>query len=161
MLKAREKRRKVLIRARMHSGVSWSDVCIVNISSRGVGAQAAKPPARGEYVEIRRGAHVIVGRVIWSRQHRFGISTQDVLFIDAIINQAEAASPSTSPLRMPERRTVSRPVTALERSRDKGRVFEFAFAILGGFCLAAALGGMVQSALAKPLVAISAALHPN
>ena len=161
MLKAREERRKVLVRARMHSGVSWSDVCIVNISSRGLGVQAARPPGRGEYVEIRRGPHAIVGRVVWSKHHRFGISTQDVLFIDAIVNQAQTQAPCATPVPFRERRTRARSANAHDRSRAKGRRVEFALAILGGFCLAGALGGMVQSALARPLVAISAALHPT
>ena len=50
-----------MIRARMRSGVSWHDVCILNLSRRGLGIQAAEPPQRGAYVEIRRGKHVILG----------------------------------------------------------------------------------------------------
>ena len=157
MLKPREERRKVLIRARMNAGVSWSDVCILNMSLHGLGLQCAFPPRLGTYVEIRRGAHVIVGRVIWSSQHRFGVSTQDVLFIDAILNKPDAA-PAEGARRAPDRRTQPRPGQAHDRSRVRARAFEFAFAAFGGLCVAVALGGMVQAALARPLVAISTAL---
>ena len=156
MLKPREERRKVLIRARMHAGVSWSDVCILNMSLHGLGLQCAFPPRVGTYVEIRRGAHVVVGRVIWSSHHRFGVSTQDVLFIDAIINAPDAAGTTQCLPRPPERR--AKPRTSHDRSRLRARAFECAFAAFGGLCIAAALGGMVQAALARPLVAISTAL---
>lgn len=66
-VKPREERQKVMIKARMRTGVSWHDVCILNLSAHGVGLQAAEPPARGTYVEIRRGPHVIVARVAWSK----------------------------------------------------------------------------------------------
>ena len=44
----------------MRSGASWHDVCILNLSLHGAGIQALEPPARGSYVEIRRGSHVII-----------------------------------------------------------------------------------------------------
>lgn len=77
MLKPREGRVKLLARARMRSGAGWSDVCVVNASTRGVGLQAANPPEPGHYVEIRRGANLLlIGRVIWTKGHRFGVNTQ-------------------------------------------------------------------------------------
>jgi hypothetical protein len=64
----------VLAKARMRHGNAWSDVCLVNLSSRGAGLQCATPPGPGSYVEIKRGSNVvIVGRVAWSHGHRFGI----------------------------------------------------------------------------------------
>lgn len=54
-MKPRELRRKVLISARMRTGASWGDVCLLNLSSRGVLAQAAVPPPKGAYIEVRRG----------------------------------------------------------------------------------------------------------
>ena len=41
MHKKREERVKVLARARMRNGTAWSDVCLVNLSSRGAGLQCA------------------------------------------------------------------------------------------------------------------------
>ena len=46
----REERQKVMVRARMRSGVSWHDVCVLNLSPHGIGIQAPEPPERGSYV---------------------------------------------------------------------------------------------------------------
>ena len=75
-----------MIKARMRSGVSWHDVCILNLSVHGVGIRAAEPPARGTYVEIRRGSQMIVARVAWTKGHRAGLRSQDAIFINVIVN---------------------------------------------------------------------------
>ena len=76
----------------MRSGVSWHDVCVLNVSVHGVGIQAAEPPARGTYVEIRRGPHVIVARVAWAKGHRAGLRSQDPISIRAIVNDLGSAA---------------------------------------------------------------------
>lgn len=43
-----------MIKARIRVGASWHDVCILNLSRRGVGIQSADPAGSGTYVEIRR-----------------------------------------------------------------------------------------------------------
>ena len=138
---------------------SWGDVCILNISSRGMQLQAARPPERGSFVEIRRGPHVIIGCVAWTKQHRFGIRSQDVLFVDAIVaepgdDEAQRSRPAYTPVDQRARpRTPRR-----DSSRLIGRAFEFA--CLG--CVAAggaiALYGAAAEAFAKPLSAVSQAL---
>ena len=72
-MKPRENRQKVMIKARMLSGASWHDICILNCSLHGLGIQAPQSPARGSYVEIRRGRQTIVARVAWSKGHRAGV----------------------------------------------------------------------------------------
>ena len=85
MHKKREERVKVLARARMRNGTAWSDVCLVNLSSRGAGLQCATPPIPGSYVELRRGNNVvIIGRVAWRHGHRFGIRTQDLIWVPSL-----------------------------------------------------------------------------
>ena len=58
--KAREARRQVLIACRMKSATGWGDVCIHNISSRGmmIASDAALFP--GAYIEIRRGQQTVI-----------------------------------------------------------------------------------------------------
>ena len=58
-MKPREERQKVMVKARMRSGTSWHDVCILNLSVHGLGIQAAEPPERGTYVEICRGSQAM------------------------------------------------------------------------------------------------------
>ena len=72
---AREPRLKVLVRARIKAGATWHDACILNISSRGMLMQAGVPPVRGSYLEIRRGPVLVVARVMWTKQHRFGVKS--------------------------------------------------------------------------------------
>jgi hypothetical protein len=162
VVKPREERRKVMVKARMRSGASWHDVCILNISTRGLGIQAADPPQRGAYLEICRGRHMIVARVMWTSGHRAGLKAQDSIFIDALVNEpVEAAGrPGGQGAPQPvERRRAPRPIQQRhDRSRIAGRAFEFVcFAIL-----ASAIGitafGAVEKALAQPLSTIEAAL---
>ena len=154
----------MMIKARMRDGASWHDVCILNVSTRGLGIQAADPPARGAYLEIRRGRHVIVARVMWAKGHRAGLRAQDSIFIDALVNEpvdssARRGGESSAP--PVERRRTERPVQQRhDQSRLAGRAFEFMCLAL----LAGALGmtafGAVEGALAKPLSTIEAALGP-
>jgi hypothetical protein len=159
-VKPRELRRKVLIRARMRVVASWGDVCILNISSRGMQLQAARPPGRGTYVEIRRGPHVIIGCVAWTKQHRFGIKSQDVLFVDAIVAEpGDCESQRGSVAHVPaEQRSAPRKAASADRSRTLGRAMEFAcigVVVLAG---AIALYGAAEDALATPLASVSNAL---
>jgi hypothetical protein len=160
-MKAREERQKVMIRARMRDGVHWHDVCVLNMSTHGLGIQAAEPPGRGTYVEICRGRHSIVARVAWSKGHRAGLRAQDAIFIPAFLNDSGNAAASRPAFggRPVERRRAAR--TAAERheqNRFRARSIEFACLALVGGALAMTVFGSVQQALAQPLSRISQAL---
>lgn len=158
-MKPREPRRKTLVRARMNAGEAWHDACILNISSSGLGMQAASPPPRGAYLEIRRGLHVIVGRVMWSREHRFGIRAQDRLPVDLLADNPEAALPQGACPRPVERRSARRVrLSAHERSRNAGRRIEYAFAAVLALCIASFVATEVHSVLAAPADMVTAAL---
>jgi hypothetical protein len=150
-----------MIKARMRNGASWSDVCILNISSRGLSLQTAAPPPRGTYLEIRRGQHQITACVVWSKHHRFGVRTQDALPIDAIVHQPDqAAAPSpTAGTEFVERRQSQRPSAEQhERSRMLSRIIDFG--LVGAFAASAAVGTYVTVAEAfqGPVAKASAAL---
>lgn len=160
-VKPREERQKVMIKARMRSGASWHDVCVLNVSPHGVGIQSAEPTARGTYVEIRRGPHVIVGRVAWSKGHRAGLRSQDPISIRAIVNDlvATPAQPRQGTGRPVERRRSPRTEQERhDRSRLLGRAMEFACFGLAAGAMALTAFGSVERALARPLSQISAAL---
>jgi len=155
-MRPREDRRRVMISSRLRCGVQWRDAVIVNVSSRGVGLSAGSPPDPGSYVEIRRGAYLIVARVIWVNGVRFGVRTQDCVPVDSLVRQpdaAAAAAPSpendSSPPR--ERRRVRRASGAHERSRMLARTFEFAFIALFGASAAFAAFGAARQVLQQPL----------
>lgn len=143
----------MLIRARLKAADGWHDACIVDLSRRGVGLQAASPPPRGSYVEIRRGDHLLVARVVWSRKHRFGVATQDAVAVDSVV--ADRAAPAPRPVvpkQAGERRTEARsPHELAERSRRWARRAQFAAAAGLGIVAALAIGDGVREALAAPL----------
>ena len=161
-MRTREDRQKFMIRARMRSGVSWNDVCILDLSGRGIGIQAALPPSRGTIVEICRGSQIVVARVIWTHGRRAGLRSQDTIFVSAFVNEAtsaKACSPSTEGDPSERRTAPRRAQQRNEHSRVAGRAFEFICLALFAGALSIAVYRSVQSALAQPFSAISAELE--
>ena len=130
--KAREARAQVFLRARMRAGRASVDICIRNISSRGMLVQAAVPPASGTYVEICFPSHTIVGRVIWTHERRFGVLTRETIDVSAVVGEAGSA-PSSSASRTsrtplapkPDAPSVAEVMERFERSRRFSAAFEF------------------------------------
>ena len=159
-MKTREDRQKVMIKARMRSGASWHDVCIINVSLHGLGIQSAEPPERGTYVEVCRGTQAIIARVAWSKGHRAGLRSQDAIFIRALANEnsgvplpRRAQGPSVE-----RRRAPRTPQQNHDHHRLVGRAMEFACLALFVGALALTAFGTVEQALAQPLSQISAVL---
>ena len=163
-MRPREPRRKVLLNARMRLGASWGNARILNISSRGLLIEGESAPPRGSYVEVRRGQHVIVARVIWTDSSRFGLFTQDPLSVEQIVsepNRAAAPCPGTDAA-LVERRSAARIQEAhaqrLDASRQAGRAFQFAAMVAFGTSAAVAAYEGVQQSLACPMSQVTAAL---
>lgn len=150
-----------MIQARMRVGASWNDACILNLSSRGMLVRAPKAPNRGSYLEIRRGNHIIVARVVWANADRFGVYTQDPVPAADLIcrtNSAGAAA-ALSGSGLAERRTVPRPtVPTSEKSRWRARATEFC--TIGFLCGVAAvlLLGAVSDLFGQPMMAVERVL---
>ena len=154
-----------MLNARMRVAATWNDVCILNISTRGVLIQAAEPPARGTYLDLHRGQHAIVGRVVWVDEQRFGVHTQDVLAVEAIIHPADPAITllvcAVAADAAFERRASPRVAQARhEASRMLSRSMEFAIVALFGAGLALAAFNSVGQALGRPLAQLSATISP-
>lgn len=149
-----------MIAARMRHGNAWSDASILNISSRGLLLHATPPPARGTYVEVRRGAHVIVGRVIWANADRFGLRAQDRLAIDSLVANASPGSAPANDSGRPttDRRALPRPERLEWRhaqSRETGRALQFACIAGFGLVLAACAFEAVSDTLSRPMAEAS------
>lgn len=166
-MKPREPRRKVMIRARMRSGAVWGDINILDISSRGMLIQADSAPSRGAYLEVRRGRHAIIARVVWTNDRRFGVWTQDRLSVEAVIREPDLSGPEardgrceSPPLerRAPDRRRLG---DRHEQSRHAGRAFEFLCLAAAGAALAMLAFAFVEQTLAAPLSQVTAALAPG
>jgi hypothetical protein len=166
-MKPREARRKVVIPARMRDGGAWVDVCIRDISSRGMLVQAASPPPRGTYIEIYKARHRIVARVVWRKERRFGVHTQDKLDIGAIIEDAAlaVAAPAAGSAPPPERRadpgrlTAAKLAERAERNRRLSAMFEFGCVVACGLAAAAITVSAVKQTLSRPLQSISEQLQ--
>jgi hypothetical protein len=162
--KAREPRRRVLITARMRAGVAWTDVCLLNVSSKGILAQTSAPPCKGSYIEVRRGRSTIVARVVWADEERFGLCTQEPVPVDELLSDRRDRKHEDhgagSQGEVDRRATVREPISSdrHERSRLLGRHLEFGFVLAAGAFLAGSGANIIQAAVAEPMTGISAAL---
>lgn len=155
-LKPRESRKIVMLAARLRHSEAWVDASILNISSGGLQLHATSPPSRGTYIEVRRGTHVIIGRVVWVKADRFGMCAQDKLAINALIANAPPSKPASNDQggTAVERRVRPRS-EALEwryaQSQGKGRSLQFACIAGFGLILAASVYEAVRDTFSKPL----------
>ena len=162
--KPREARQKVVVAARMRIDGKYRDVCIRDISSRGMMLQAATPPRPGSYIEILRAAHIVVARVVWASDRRFGIRSQDRIDIRGIV---EATPGSGTRPADQERRAADRsggtPAIDLaelaERNRHRSRAFEFGLLAVCGLLAAGLAANIAYGVLSSPLKAVSAHLN--
>lgn len=156
--RARELRRRVVLPARLRSGAQWSDTCILNISSRGLMIHSGRAAPKGSSVELRRGEHVILARVVWRDGARVGLRSDERLPVEEIMSlgQCQSLQLVASGGARIERRKKPRPPRIDARLR--GRVFEFVG--VGAIALSLALGVwmMARAAFARPLAQIEAAL---
>lgn len=154
--KPRELRRRVVIPARLRHGASWSDTCIVNLSSRGLMIHTGREIAKGTEVELRRGDHVIVARVMWREGGRAGLRAEERVPVEDIMTLGQSSALRLTAATK-ERRKHPRPE---EQSRFRGRAIEFAGVLVIGASLGGAGLAMVETAFARPLALVSAALAP-
>jgi hypothetical protein len=160
-VKPREERLKAMVKARMRADGCWHDVCVLNLSSRGLGIQSADPPPRGTYVELFRGRYVVVARVIWTKGHRAGLRSQDPIFIQALLSYPAGSQPDAPP-------ASARPIElgvgprALQQRYDESRlaarIVEFAFTTIAAAGLGLVVFGCLEQALARPLSQLRTAL---
>ena len=156
----RADRIQVLLRARMRAQGRSRQVCVRNISARGMLIQAPEAQPRGTYVEVAVGPHLVVARVVWSKGRRFGIFSQDPIDVEAIVHgrTSRSAGFHAAGGRSRERRAVpAGPAHRLMQSRHQSRLFQYA--MLGLVCLAGALTAalLVRELLTQAFASVSAA----
>lgn len=153
----RELRRRVLIDARMRSGARWSDARILNISSRGLMIQSGSAGGEGSVVQLYRGDHVIVARVVWRSGNRAGLQSEDRVPVEEIMSAGQSTAlqlvaPGGAPI---ERRKHPR---MAEHARTRGRMFEFIGVGVIALCLALGAARLVEDAFISPVARVAAAL---
>lgn len=161
-MQSREQRRNVVIRSKIRSGAAWRDASILNLSSRGLGLHAPAPPELGSYVEITRGPHIMVARVVWVRGNRFGVFTQDAIPIDSVISDCESSGLSCSqPVSEMgvERRSTTRSLEHRhETNRALASAMEFVFIGVLGASGAMLAFNLVKQAIGSPVAQVLSAL---
>lgn len=152
-----------MLNARMRVDASWNDVCILDISTRGLLIQAAQSPERGAYLDLHRGQYAIVGRVIWVDGQRFGVRTQDSLPVEEIIRPPDPAVAQLAAAVAAEAATERRASPHLaqarhEASRTLSRSIEFAVVALFGAAVGVTVFSSVGQTLGRPFAQLSATL---
>jgi hypothetical protein len=143
LFKPRESRQKVVLPARMRAGAGQVDVCIRDVSSRGMLIQAGVPPPRGTYVEIVRPGYSVTGRVVWAKHHKFGIEARERIKVRALLERGATAGPDGGerPLkRSGGQARLPRVDPAQQAARARSRAAFLQYAALGG---AATLGALL------------------
>ncbi|PZU10689.1 MAG: hypothetical protein DI605_03275 [Sphingomonas sp.] len=139
----------------------WSDITILNMSSRGLMARTGSVPKARSYVEIRRGKQiVIVGKVVWHDAQHFGIQTQDRISIGMIEDgtAADGAEPHDPAVERRAQPRASDPAEAFERNRQRAAIFQFSLVVAGGAAGALLIANMVMKVLGTPFATIASHL---
>lgn len=152
----REARHKVLMRARMRAGGPPTEVCVRDISSRGLLIQASAPPPRGTYVELLCGDQRIVGRVVWGKDRRFGVRTSDPLNVRALLRGIPAGAAQRAEQPRPSRLAHAGAQVRADSYRPLAKAMEFAVICALAVALVAAVGAIAFETLSAPLAAVSA-----
>jgi len=154
--KSRELRRRVVLPARLRHGSTWSDACILNMSSRGLLIHTSRSAPAGSQIELRRGDHVIVARVMWRDGAKAGLRSDERVPIEEIVTLGQSQSFQLTAGAAPaERRKYPR---AEDRHRIRGKAIEFASVVAIGASLAGGAVILVEEAFARPLAMVEAAL---
>ena len=154
--KAREERRTILPRVRLRADAGWSEVTIVNVSSRGLMFRCPSPPERGSFIEIRHRGASIVGRVAWSRGSRCGIRTQDRLDIQELlapspIRPRRSGEVRQETVRRPPHKSVQLVGARAEQSHRFAVIFNWSVIALAGAGAGFFVVGTMRTALDRPL----------
>jgi hypothetical protein len=125
-----------------------TEVCVRNVSARGMLLQACRPPAPGSYVEIMLPETSLAARVVWASERRFGVSTRERIpladFIGPMARQDGCAALKTAR----KARAAARSAQRGAGGRTASRSLQFGFLRLCGAAAAAAAASIAHGALA-------------
>ena len=129
-----EPRVRATVRARLRDASGERDVCIIDISTRGVLATSDFPPRRGDFVELQIGRNHLAGQVKWTGEHRFGISLRERVSVAAM---AEGGSAPVALQRSVGQARARRSTgdALLGNPQMLGRMFDFTLRVVGVICV--------------------------
>jgi hypothetical protein len=157
--KPRELRRRVKIQARVRATGGWADACILNLSSRGMMINAARPSTiQGNTIELWHGERLVVATVVWRKGTRAGLRSEQRVPVEEILAESSEPSLQLTAALQPAGYAPAK-ADSHDASRFHGRAIEFAGILIVGATLAASAFEMIQRAFALPLFAVRAALQ--
>lgn len=118
--------------------------------------QASRAAPEGSVIELWKGDYLIVARVVWRKGVRAGLRSEDRVPVEEIMSLAQSPGLQLTTDR-PSYERRKRPRTH-EDSRIRGRMMEFASAVVVAAFFAGTAYDLVEQALAKPLAAVRTAL---
>ena len=153
----------IFVPCRITAGTTWGNACIHAVGPKLVVISSTLPLPVGGYVDIRRGTLVVIGRVLWLRDDRFGIRTQDPVSATALVNEPRLAQRPAAGDQVDRRHgSRERPPLSLaaqaERSRRLSATLQFAALTAAASGGAYLLASHLYLALAVPFTRISAVL---
>lgn len=160
--KRRDERYRVLIRATMRAGGRPVDVCIRDVSLRGLCVVTARPPARGTVVELSGPTAPIVGEVIWASERRFGIAVGGRIDLPQLLAQRsnDAAPHEVVPLPAYAQAPLRKPRSA-DENRSVGQAMQFFFMATLVIAAAALIGAFVYENLKTASDRLNGAMQPG
>lgn len=157
-MKAREARQRVAFNVRIRRDSGWIDANIRNMSSRGLMLEIKNPPAKGSFIELRRGSVVIVGQVRWADDNCCGVRTQDRISAGQLKTAYDNCGPgkATEAVGVDRRAAVRvlTPQEVAERSRMQSMLFQRAVMVAGVVCGAIFIMSLAFDLLNVPMAAI-------
>jgi PilZ domain len=125
-----EPRVRAMVPARLRDDLGERDVCLIDISTRGVLATTEFPPKRGEFIELQVGQNRLAGQVKWVAKHRFGMSLRERVSVAAM------AEGGKSPVELQRsvgqaRARLSLGDALLGNPQMLGRMFDFGVRMVG------------------------------
>ncbi len=154
-VKSRDKRRNVSLPASLRGDAAPCAVTIRNVSVRGLTIAVRGPlPRTGSYVDIRRGALTMTGRVRWADGDCIGVRVQDRIDIPALVAGPRASAAQGECARDARRMVAER----AERSRHIASTIQFAVVLGVPMGVIGYIGWTLRATLAVPLAAVMAAL---
>lgn len=142
---------------------TWSDACIHEVASRLIVISSKAALRVGSYVDVRRGTLIIIGRVTWARDGRFGIRTQDPVSASALVSeprlsQRPAASDGAERRGPARQRAPLSPAEQAERSRRISSTLQYVALTAAASGGAYLLASQLYLAISVPFARISAVL---
>lgn len=151
-----EPRVRATVRARLRDAGGEREVCIIDISTRGLLASAEIPPKRGEFVELQVGRNRLTGQVKWTGGHRFGLSLRERVSVTAM---AEGGSASVELARSigQARARVSMGDALLGNPQMLGRMLDFALRVVA----VVAVGWIAYDTVGSAFAPLQAVMQPR